>query len=169
MPRDIPVGNRRLLVCFDRDYVIRDLYYPRVGQENHVGGGRCRMGCWTDDRFAWIGPEWKPALAYEEGTLVTHVILEHPDLEVRLICRDAVDFHEDVYLREIVVENQGRREREIRLFLVQRETFFSLDDIFQPYSVSPYFLDKSDYLLVHPGQDFADNVYALLNWDNCFY
>ena len=119
MPRDVPVGNRRLLVCFDRDYVLRDLYYPHVGQENHVGGGRCRMGCWTEDGFAWIGPEWRPDLAYQEGTMVTRVTLEHPDLAVRLVCRDAVDFHEDVYLREIAVENRADREREIRLLFVQ--------------------------------------------------
>ena len=36
MPRDIPVGNGKLLVCFDKNYRIRDLYYPHVGQENHV-------------------------------------------------------------------------------------------------------------------------------------
>ena len=28
MPRDIPVGNGYLLVCFDREYAIRDLYFP---------------------------------------------------------------------------------------------------------------------------------------------
>jgi GH15 family glucan-1,4-alpha-glucosidase len=38
MPRDIPVGNGRLLVCFDQNYCIRDLYFPHVGQENHVNG-----------------------------------------------------------------------------------------------------------------------------------
>ena len=38
MPRDIPVGNGRMLVTFDDKYQIRDLYYPHVGQENH-----CRL------------------------------------------------------------------------------------------------------------------------------
>ncbi len=38
MPRDIPVGNGQLLVCFDHDYCLRDLYFPHVGQENHLGG-----------------------------------------------------------------------------------------------------------------------------------
>ena len=42
MPRDIPVGNGRLLVNFDDRYQIRDVYFPRVGQENHGGAGPCR-------------------------------------------------------------------------------------------------------------------------------
>ena len=42
MPRDIPVGNGRLLVTYDNKYQLRDLYFPHVGQENHAGNGPCR-------------------------------------------------------------------------------------------------------------------------------
>ena len=48
MPRDIPVGNGRLLVTFDHQYQIRDVYYPHVGQENHAGAGPCRFGVYAD-------------------------------------------------------------------------------------------------------------------------
>ncbi|MEW6428083.1 MAG: glycoside hydrolase family 15 protein [Thermodesulfobacteriota bacterium] len=117
MPRDIPVSNRRLLLCFDENYCIRDLYYPHVGQENHVGGGHLRLGVWVEGRFSWIGPEWKRDLLYQDDTLVTRVSLYHPELAVLLGCRDAVDFHEDIFLREITVENLADRPRQIRLFL----------------------------------------------------
>jgi glucoamylase len=120
MPRDIPVGNGRLLVCFDKDYAIRDLYFPHVGQENHVGGRYCRLGLWVGGRFSWVGPGWKVELGYEPDTLVTRVNLYHPDLGVLLACRDAVDFHENIYLREITVDNLAAEAREMRLF-------FSLD------------------------------------------
>jgi hypothetical protein len=39
--RDIPVGNSRLLVCFDQDDNLRELYFPHVGQENQVNGNFC--------------------------------------------------------------------------------------------------------------------------------
>ena len=39
MPRDIPVGNGSLLVTFDHQYQIRDVFFPHVGQENHAGAG----------------------------------------------------------------------------------------------------------------------------------
>jgi glucoamylase len=116
MPRDIPVGNGKLLVCFDRDYCIRDLYFPHVGQENHVEGNVGRLGVWADHRFSWIGQGWKRDLKYVADSLVTEVGLFHKDMQVLLTCQDAVDFHENVLIREIFVENLSPHAREIRLF-----------------------------------------------------
>lgn len=89
MPRDIPVGNGRLLLCFDESYCIRDLYFPHVGQENHIGGGFCRLGTWVDKRFSWVGKDWKRDLLYIPDTLVTQVNLYHEGLALLLVCRDA--------------------------------------------------------------------------------
>jgi len=119
MPRDIPVGNGTLLVCFDQNYTIRDLYYPHVGQENHLGGRQSRFGVWVDGRFSWVGAGWEMELRYEADTLVTRVNLYHRELGVILTCRDAVDFHENIYLREIDVENLLPEQREVRLFFGQ--------------------------------------------------
>jgi GH15 family glucan-1,4-alpha-glucosidase len=119
MPRDIPVGNGSLLVCFDQHYAIRDLFFPHVGQENHVQGRSCRFGVWVDGAFSWVGPEWGIDLRYEPDTLVTRVALHHKGLGVLLDCRDAVDFHENLYLREVQVENLSPASREIRLFFSQ--------------------------------------------------
>ncbi len=116
MPRDIPVGNGRLLICFDKQYNIRDLYFPHVGQENHVMGEYCRMGVWVDNRFSWVGPEWNLEMTYMEDTLVTQVTLYHKDMGLLLSCSDAVDFHENIYIRDITVENMVPRDREVRLF-----------------------------------------------------
>ncbi len=78
MPRDIPIGNGRLLLAFDQHYNLRDLYFPHVGQENHIGGELSRFGVWVDGRFSWVGPEWKIDRRYETDTLVTQVNLYHP-------------------------------------------------------------------------------------------
>ncbi len=120
MPRDIPVGNGRLLICFDREYCLRELFYPHVGQENHVFGRFCRLGIWVDQQFSWIGPDWQKHSGYLEDTMVTEVTLHHPGLQIVLNCHDAVDFHEDIYVKEVRVENLAPHKREVRLF-------FSLD------------------------------------------
>ncbi len=120
MPRDIPLGNGKLLVCFDQNYCIRELYFPHVGQENHAYGRFCRLGIWVDGQFSWVGPDWQRDLRYVTETLVTEVKLSHQELGILLICHDAVDFHEDIFLREITIENRWPLPREIRLF-------FSLD------------------------------------------
>ncbi len=116
MPRDIPVGNGRFLVCFDQNYFIRDLYFPHVGQENHISGHFFRFGVWVENWFSWVGEDWKRDLRYLPDTLITQVTLYHQGLSLRLICRDAVDYQENIYLREILVENIDSRPREIRLF-----------------------------------------------------
>src|SRR6185436_14312626 len=97
MPRDIPVGNGRLLVTFDRHYQIRDLYFPHVGQENHAGGGPCRFGVYTDvpghhrNQLAWTSSHgWKIRQRYLRDTLTTSVSLEHHDLKLVAYCNDTV-------------------------------------------------------------------------------
>ncbi len=119
MPRDIPLGNGKLLFTFDRYYRIRDIYFPHVGKENQTVGHPWRFGVWVNGQLSWLGPDWQVTLKYQEGTLATLVEARHQGLQVRLICNDAVDFNEPVYVRRIIVQNQADRERDIRLFLHQ--------------------------------------------------
>ena len=117
MPRDIPVGNGKFLISFDHNYNIRDLYFPHVGQENHVQGEYCRLGIWVNNQFSWVGRDWKIDLGYEEDTMVTRVSLYHKEMGLLLMCRDVIDFHENIYVREITIENMLQQDRHIRLFL----------------------------------------------------
>jgi GH15 family glucan-1,4-alpha-glucosidase len=118
MPRDLPLGNGRLLVAFDHGYTLRDLYWPHVGQENHVRGARCRFGAWVEGRLAWVDEDgWERRLEYEPETLVTHVVARHPGLGLELTCADVVDLDRDLLLRRVDVRDlAGRGEREVRLF-----------------------------------------------------
>src|SRR5438105_3325962 len=116
MPRDLPLSNGRLLVAFDREYRIRDIYFPHVGKDNHAGGHPFRMGVWADGRFSWMGSEWHPAMRYDADTLATEVEARHETMGVALRCRDAVDFYENVLVRHIRVTNIAPEQREIRLF-----------------------------------------------------
>src|SRR3954462_14041685 len=103
MPRDIPVGNGRLLVTFDARYQLRDLYFPHVGQENHAGAGPCRFGVHSDvpgeerSALAWSSdPAFQVPQRYLRDTLTTSVSLEHRQLGVVLYCNDVVDFHRNI-------------------------------------------------------------------------
>ena len=117
MPRDIPVGNGRLLVNFDGQYQIRDVYFPHVGKENHTGGYPCRFGIWIDGQFSWIGSaEWKRDLLYLDESLVTEVTCRNERLGIELVCNDTVDFFENIYLRRIRVKNLTDRARNARLY-----------------------------------------------------
>jgi GH15 family glucan-1,4-alpha-glucosidase/ferredoxin len=129
MPRDIPVGNGRMLVTFDQHYQIRDLYFPHVGQENHGGHGPCRFGVFTDTpeksgkatatagggKLAWSSDGWTIRKRYLRDALTTSVSMEHPELKVALYCNDCVDFHRRVMIRRIKVRNLAPHARNVRL------------------------------------------------------
>ncbi len=122
MPRDLPIGNERFLVLFDQDNVIRDLYYPNVGKENHAGGYPFRFGVFVEGadggRFSWVTREdgWRIDLTYEPETLVTQVTSVNEDLKLVLRTTDCVDFHETILFRKVVVQNLKSEPREVRLF-----------------------------------------------------
>src|SRR5437764_11698236 len=116
MPRDLPVSNGSLLVNFDLEYRIRDIFFPWVGQENHTGGQEFRFGVWADGQFSWMGAEWHQDLRYRDDTLVTDVTLTNDALGLRLRCQDAVDAKVNVYLRQIEITDLSGRPRDVRLF-----------------------------------------------------
>jgi len=117
MPRDLPLSNGTLLVAFDLEYRIRDVYFPHVGMENHAVGHAFRVGVWVDGRFGWMDADWQPALRYADPTMVTDVTAASPALRVELQFTDAVDFYENVLVRRIRVTNRAAAAREIRVFL----------------------------------------------------
>ncbi|PKL33738.1 MAG: glycoside hydrolase family 15 [Spirochaetae bacterium HGW-Spirochaetae-10] len=116
MPRDIPVSNGSLLINFDSDYQIRDVYFPFIGQENHGSGHPFRFGVWVDGEFSWIGSDWEKVLKYQDNTLVTDVVLRNRRLGLILRCNDIVDTELNVYLKRIEVYNDKPEARHVHLF-----------------------------------------------------
>lgn len=117
MPRDLPIGNGSLLLAFDSQYRLADLYFPHVGMENHAAS-RFRFGVWADGALRWIEhPQWRKTLGYLRDTLVTDVVCESEESALRLNCYDAVDPDANVFIRKIVVRNTRNEKRDVKLFL----------------------------------------------------
>lgn len=117
MPRDIPVGNGNILVAFDHNYILREFYFPHVGQENHTKGEPFRFGVWVNGRFSWIPDGWQISMNYLDDTLVTNVELVSTQLNIRIIANDLVDFRENIYVKKLTVENLANEPQEARIFL----------------------------------------------------
>jgi glucoamylase len=133
MPRDIPVGNGQLLVAFDSQYQIRDIYFPHVGQENHAGAGPCHFGVYADlpgrskSRLFWTSDQgWNIRQRYLRDTLTTSVALEHRDLRLSMYCNDVVDFHRPILVRKIKVKNLSGRERLVQIIHHQDFNMFGM-------------------------------------------
>ena len=117
MPRDIPIGNGNVLIAFDKAYQLREFYYPHVGEENHTKGEPFRLGVWVNNAFSWIPHGWQIRMDYLDDSLATNVELINDALKLRIVALDLVDFHEDLYVKKLIVENLADEDREVRLFL----------------------------------------------------
>lgn len=117
MARSLVLGNGRFLVNLDEFYRIRDIYFPHIGIENHTEGYPFRVGVWVDGATHWINEAWEREIGYDEGTLVSRVVLRHRGLGLELRSRDAIDFEVDVFCRELRVRDLKGEARRIRIFL----------------------------------------------------
>ena len=117
MPRDLPIGNGNLMINFDHEYNIRDVYYPHVGQDNQTTGDISFFGVWCDGKFAWIGdPAWIKTLEYDDNTLVTRVVARAPTFDLEITISDTVDFDRDLFLRRVELRNLKEVARSVRLY-----------------------------------------------------
>ena len=117
MARDIVLGNQRMLVNVDRWLQIRDVFYPRVGQYNHLSGRANKMCiiC-EDDAVSFINDEsWDKKLDYVQSTLITNNEAYNKDLGLRLNFNETVHCSENIFLRKIVVHNLNDKKRRLRL------------------------------------------------------
>ena len=104
MPRGLVIGNGNVLVGFDANYSVRDLYFPRVGDTNHTMGNLCRTGFFIDGKFAWlVDGAWDRQVGYAEDSLVSDVTLKHPRLGIMVNFEDYVDLARNWFIRNVVV------------------------------------------------------------------
>lgn len=125
MARAVTVGNGSMLVGIDYRGQVRDLYYPHVGEANHVSGASGnfvhRIGVFVDGEMAWLdNPEWEIETGSEEGSAIGSFIATHHRLKLVLSSRDAVHNEKNVFLRNFIITNQADTTREIKLFLAQQ-------------------------------------------------
>jgi glucoamylase len=106
VPRSLVVGNGNVLVGFDANYSVRDIYYPRVGDTNQTMGNVCRTGFFVDGRFAWVDdPAWDRDLGYAEDSLVTDVTLKHATLGITVKVADYVDLARNWFIRKLDISS----------------------------------------------------------------
>ncbi|RUS48026.1 glycoside hydrolase family 15 protein [Cohnella sp. AR92] len=117
MARHLVIGNGKMLINLDRNGYMRDLYYPYVGQLNHIGGQACRLGVWCNGKFVWLDDAgWKIELGYIDNSLVTNVTARHEGLGLELHINDGIHQRESIYIKRVVVRNLRSEAKEVRVF-----------------------------------------------------
>ncbi|MEL9914915.1 MAG: glycoside hydrolase family 15 protein [Thermoplasmatales archaeon] len=125
MVRYLPVGNSRLLVSFDRDYRIVDLYYGRGQSDNHAVGHPFMFGISVGDQFRWVDRSIIEHMDYLDETMIGNVRYSIGNIHFENF--DFVDIYKDIYLKRIRVFNNDRERKEIRFFFHQNFYIYGND------------------------------------------
>ena len=163
MPREIVVGNGRLLVALDNKMMIRDFFYPNIGLENHVDGHFFKLGVWVDNKFSWVDKNWEIKMKYLPETLVSMCSANSEETNLSLEVNDAVHSSLDVYLRKIVIHNNQDKKREIRLFFSHDFHIYGEDTgdtaIYEPTLKSIIHYKRNRYFLIDGITDQEQGMY----------
>ena len=125
MARAVTIGNDSLLVGLDYRGQVRDLYYPYVGEANHVSGASGnfvhRIGVFVDGVLSWLDdPSWHITIGSDQRTGVGTMFAVNDQLGVTLASNDAVHNEQNVFVRNFILTNNRREKRECKLFLSQQ-------------------------------------------------
>ncbi|ULL20089.1 glycoside hydrolase family 15 protein [Paenibacillus sp. H1-7] len=161
------------MINLDRHTYMRDLYYPYVGQLNHVGGYQCRVGLWVDGTFSWLNDqEWNFHLSYAEDSLITEVTAVHSYLGISLLINDGVHQREDIYIKRVQIHNHWDTVREVRIFfnqdLVINETEVGDTAAYYPLNNTVFHYKKDRYFMFS-GSTGPEGIYQYTTGVKRFY
>jgi oligosaccharide amylase len=125
MARALTLGNGNMLVGIDYRGQVRDLYWPYVGQTNHVSGASGsfvhRIGVYVDGALYWLDDSgWEITIGSVGDSVLGNFTAVHSAAKVTLSSKDAVHNEHDVFMRQFTLVNTSAEPREIKLFLAQQ-------------------------------------------------
>jgi len=152
--REIVLGNGNLLVNFDGDLNLRDLYWPYGGFENHGDGNRTSFGVYTDGRFSWLFEKiWNKEIRYISNSPVTEIRATNAELGLELLINDAVHWAEDFYLKKVLVRNLAGYQRRVKLIFYQDFSIRGIEAgdsaVYDPDTRGIYHYKKGCYILAN--------------------
>ncbi len=145
MSRSIILSNGELAVALDDRGLVRDLYYPYVGYEDHVRGHYIhRIGVWVEGRLSWLSDVgWQITVGCEEEALVGNITAVHAVLQVELTFKDVVYNEKPVFVRRVSVRNTSDRVREIKLYFAHQF------EIYKSHGGDTAYFDPMAHAIVH--------------------
>lgn len=116
MAKEIVLGNKNFNLSYDSNLNIRDIYFPNVGDENHLEEDKNRIGFWVNGKFSWIDEEWEKEIDYYENTMVSDIKAKSDYLNIKIIEKATVHYSKNIYVKMIEAENCGNSEKEVKIF-----------------------------------------------------
>lgn len=120
MPKAYTAGNGNMLVGFDEHARVRDIYYPHIGQENHVGDDLThRLAVRVGGETYFLSQDFSVQTACSPDTLAGTAVASNDELDLSIRFRDIVYNETDVLVRAVTIDNHLERPREVTMFFCQ--------------------------------------------------
>ncbi|HLD08339.1 MAG TPA: glycoside hydrolase family 15 protein [Candidatus Peribacterales bacterium] len=155
MPRSLVLGNGSLLATFDQNLLLRDLYYPYVGEEDHTTyGHKHRVGFSIEGQpFSWLDDgSWKITPGYGDDTLIGISRLTNDRLGLIIEAHDFVHSVKNIFVRRFSIHSTHAEPRTLKIYFhhdlhmygdKQKDTAF-----YEPATNSVIHYRKNRYFLV---------------------
>lgn len=145
MSRLLSLGNGNMLVCTDKYAEVRDLYFPYVGLENHIGGHFShRVGVYADGQLNWFThSNWRIDSTFQDSALAGETVAYNGTLGVKVRLNDSVYNEKNIFLREVTVTNDSDRVRTIKLF------FNHEFEIYESHRGDTAYFDPIHHAVIH--------------------
>lgn len=121
MPRSTIVGNGNLLVTMDNKLMVRDIYFPYVGLEDHTAYSHFhKIGVFTDGKINWLHSNaFKTEVGYIKNSLTTHNRTTNSNIGITMTFNDFVYPSRNIFIRKIMVHNGEDRDRHVKIYFNQ--------------------------------------------------
>lgn len=134
-----------MLICLDDYAQVRDIYFPHVGLENHVGPYKAhKVGVWVDGKFAWLDNDsWNISVDCEKGTLACNTRAYNDNLQIELHLNDVVYNEKNIFIRKVDVTNKSDLKRVVKLY------FYHQFGIYGSEHGDTAYYDPKEKVLIH--------------------
>ena len=145
MPKTIVLGNGNTLIGIDKNAQLRDLYFPFVGLENHVGGHfKHRVGVWVDGKKSWTSDgQWIINQKSGEETMSGESKAVNENLGIELDFEDVLYNEKNIFIRKVVVHNLWESPRQIKLY------FNHEFEIYESHRGDTAYYDPKQNIIIH--------------------
>lgn len=122
MPKSAVLGNGKTLICFDRNGLVKDIYYHYPGLENHVGSGFVhKIGVYVGERLYWIDEGgWDIKVSSEVDTMATDFRAINREIGIELHFSDILYNEANIFIRDIKIKNTNDSGRRVKVFFNQQ-------------------------------------------------
>ncbi len=144
--RSIILSNGELCVALDDKALVRDIYYPHVGLEDHVRGHYVhRVGVWIDGVMSWLNEDakWQIVVGCEDAALASKITASNTDLGIELSFTDVVYNEKPVLVRRVSITNKRAQNRVIKLYFAHQF------EIYKSHGSDTAYFDPESHALMH--------------------